>query len=148
LLYYKKFITTLVSSFNLSQSFNYTPYLFSKREIISFCIWTQYGLKLFRMPSRCCKHSTGIVGGLGKKPFLCFVLLFFSVYAHCSILGGNFCNHFLLHFIDIQFIYPLLLGQNKKKIHTVSIFCQALLNITELHRFEWRCSPAGQVEAH
>jgi hypothetical protein len=34
----------LVSSFNLSQSFNYTPYLFSKKwfksEINSFCIWT------------------------------------------------------------------------------------------------------------
>ncbi len=35
----------LVSSFNLSQSFNYTPYLFYKKlfksEINSFCIWTQ-----------------------------------------------------------------------------------------------------------
>jgi len=34
----------LVSSFNLSQSFNYTPYLFYKKrfksEINSFCIWT------------------------------------------------------------------------------------------------------------
>jgi hypothetical protein len=34
----------LVSSFNLSQSFNYTPYLFFKKafksEINSFCIWT------------------------------------------------------------------------------------------------------------
>ncbi len=33
----------LVSSFNLSQSFNYTPYLFYKKqfksEINSFCIW-------------------------------------------------------------------------------------------------------------
>jgi hypothetical protein len=35
----------LVSSFNLSQSFNYTPYLFYKKrlksEINCFCIWTQ-----------------------------------------------------------------------------------------------------------
>ncbi len=35
----------LVSSFNLSQSFNYTPYLFCKKqfksEINCFCIWTQ-----------------------------------------------------------------------------------------------------------
>ncbi len=35
----------LVSSFNLSQSFNYTPYLFYKKrlksEINSFCIWAQ-----------------------------------------------------------------------------------------------------------
>jgi hypothetical protein len=34
----------LVSSFNLSQSFSYTPYLFYKKrfktEINSFCIWT------------------------------------------------------------------------------------------------------------
>jgi hypothetical protein len=34
----------LVSSFNLLQSFNYTPYLFCKKcfksEINSFCIWT------------------------------------------------------------------------------------------------------------
>jgi hypothetical protein len=34
----------LVSSFNLSQSFNYMPYLFYKKrfksEIDSFCIWT------------------------------------------------------------------------------------------------------------
>jgi hypothetical protein len=34
----------LVSGFNLSQSFNYTPYLFYKKrfksEINSFCIWT------------------------------------------------------------------------------------------------------------
>ncbi len=33
-------------SFNLSQSFNYTPYLFYKKqfksEINSFCIWTQH----------------------------------------------------------------------------------------------------------
>ncbi len=29
----------LVSSFNLSQSFNYMPYLFFKSEINSFCIW-------------------------------------------------------------------------------------------------------------
>ncbi len=40
-----KFKTMLVSSFNLSQSFNYTPYLFYKNqfksEINSFCIWTQ-----------------------------------------------------------------------------------------------------------
>ncbi len=33
LLYYKKFITMLVSSFNLSQSFNYTPYLFYKKKV-------------------------------------------------------------------------------------------------------------------
>ncbi len=36
----------LVSSFNLSQSFNYTPYLFYKKrfksEINSFCIWTPH----------------------------------------------------------------------------------------------------------
>ncbi len=35
----------LVSSFNLSQTFNYTPYFFYKKlfksEINSFCIWTQ-----------------------------------------------------------------------------------------------------------
>ncbi len=45
LLYLKKFITILVSSFNLLQSFNYTPYLFYKngsnqRSILSACIWT------------------------------------------------------------------------------------------------------------
>ncbi len=38
-----KFLTMLVSSFNLLQSFNYTPYLFYKKlfksEINSFCIW-------------------------------------------------------------------------------------------------------------
>jgi hypothetical protein len=37
-------MTMLVSSFNISQSFNYTPYLFYKKlfksEINSFCIWT------------------------------------------------------------------------------------------------------------
>jgi hypothetical protein len=33
LLYLKKFITMLVSSFNLSQSFNYTPYFFYKRTV-------------------------------------------------------------------------------------------------------------------
>jgi hypothetical protein len=36
----------LVSSFNLWQSFNYTPYLLYKKrfksEIDSFCIWTLY----------------------------------------------------------------------------------------------------------
>ncbi len=43
-MYEKKFITKLVSTFNLSQSFNYMPYLFYKKrfksEINSFCIWT------------------------------------------------------------------------------------------------------------
>ncbi len=41
----EEIITMLVSSFNLSQSFNYTPYLFYKKrfksEINSFCILTQ-----------------------------------------------------------------------------------------------------------
>ncbi len=37
----------LVSSFNLSQSFNYTPYLFYLKKLFksginSFCIWTQW----------------------------------------------------------------------------------------------------------
>ncbi len=39
-----------LSSFNLLQSFNYTPYLFYKKrfksEINSFCIWTQTVMKL------------------------------------------------------------------------------------------------------
>jgi len=41
----------LVSSFNLSQSFNYTPHLFYKKrfksEINSFCIWIHGKLKKF-----------------------------------------------------------------------------------------------------
>ncbi len=41
----------LFSSFNLSQSFNYTPYLFDKTtfksEINSFSIWTQEDKPLF-----------------------------------------------------------------------------------------------------
>ncbi len=41
----------LVSSFNLSQSFNYTSYLFYKKrfksEINSFCIWTQISQYFF-----------------------------------------------------------------------------------------------------
>jgi hypothetical protein len=32
----------LVSSFNLSQSFNDMPCLFYKNEINSFCIWTRF----------------------------------------------------------------------------------------------------------
>ncbi len=44
----------LVSSFNLSQSFNYTPYLFSKKwfksEINSFCIWTQFPCTVVFLP--------------------------------------------------------------------------------------------------
>ncbi len=44
MLYYKKCITMLVSSFNLSQSLNYTPYLFHKKQFISeinsYCKWT------------------------------------------------------------------------------------------------------------
>jgi hypothetical protein len=43
----------LVRSFNLSQSFNYTSYLFNKKrfksEINSFCIWT-----LKRVVEACC----------------------------------------------------------------------------------------------
>jgi hypothetical protein len=42
-----------VSSFNLSQSFNYTPYLFYKKwfksEINFFCIWTQGVTKRCRL---------------------------------------------------------------------------------------------------
>ncbi len=42
----EKFITMFNNSFNLLQSFNYTPYLFYKKrfksEINSFYIWTQY----------------------------------------------------------------------------------------------------------
>ncbi len=49
LLYYMKYITlwcsSLVSRFNLVQSFRYTPYLFYKKrfksEINSLCIWTR-----------------------------------------------------------------------------------------------------------
>ncbi len=43
----------LVSSFNLSQSFNYTPYLLYKKrfkpDINSFCIWIQ--AVIFLLPS-------------------------------------------------------------------------------------------------
>ena len=53
LLYYKKFITILVSSFNLLQSFIYTPYLFytkkgsNQRSILSvYGVWTQVSIFL------------------------------------------------------------------------------------------------------
>ena len=46
-----KFLKMLVSSFNLWQSFNYTPYLFYKKrfksEINSFCIWIQVSRMYF-----------------------------------------------------------------------------------------------------
>jgi hypothetical protein len=48
----------LVSSFNLSKSFNYTPYLFYKKwfksEINSFCIWTLTTVQHFAANA---KHS-------------------------------------------------------------------------------------------
>ncbi len=64
----------LVSSFNLSQSFNYIPYLFYKKrlksEINSFCIWTLvtgtvyiFGpLKIF---SKCSREDNKLfIGGI------------------------------------------------------------------------------------
>jgi hypothetical protein len=38
LIFYLRRNLKLISSFNLSQSFNYTPYFFYKKR---FCIWTQ-----------------------------------------------------------------------------------------------------------
>ena len=51
----------LVSSFNLSQSFNCTPYLFYKKlfksEINSFCIWTQRKVASTKnVPYGCVRH--------------------------------------------------------------------------------------------
>ncbi len=61
LLYWKKFKTVLVSSFNLSQSFNYTSFLFYKKpfksEINYFCIWTLAYLPL--------ENNTVVVNPLG-----------------------------------------------------------------------------------
>jgi hypothetical protein len=58
-MYKKKFITILVSSFNLLQSFNYTPYLFYikrfKSEINAFCIRTlkfEHGIRISKGDQR------------------------------------------------------------------------------------------------
>ncbi len=63
----------LVSSFNLSQSFNDTPYLFyikrSKSEINSFCIWAQFQFSSLLPPSRALSHA-GITKGQKKAAVL------------------------------------------------------------------------------
>jgi len=61
----------LVSSFNLSQSFNYAHYLFSKKrfksEINCFCIWTQ--VKCGGVGARPCRVTIHLNSFLSKDDF-------------------------------------------------------------------------------
>ncbi len=57
----------MVTSFNLTQSFNYTPYLIYKKrfksEINSFCIWTPGG----RIEPKSVGYTSNLLGDTEEK---------------------------------------------------------------------------------
>ncbi len=104
----------LVSSFNLLQSFNHTPYLFSKKwfksEINSFCIWTQFPCSLLPFPSnpsfsqkKVNNASTALVEGLNCKRPIPICRLFFRIDLLMDIAA--LC---LTDFIDWRYIHSLV----------------------------------------
>jgi hypothetical protein len=75
----------LVSSFNLSQSFNYTPYLFYKKqlktEIDSLCIWTRdatWQKEGYRIDSQIAFYTPGHLGCV--YPFATYCTVRMSVF--------------------------------------------------------------------